>query len=444
MERIVGFILSKFPFLKKRLDMHMLEVINGALVAFVLKVLGAGFTFMFNLLLARTLGAEGAGIFFLALTVTTIATVFGRMGLDNTLLRFTAANAAVEDWSAVKGAYEKGVKLAFIASFLSSVVLLAFAPLIADTIFDKPELVSSIQYMAFAVVPNTMLILHAETLKGLKRIKDSLFVFGLGVPATSFVGFYLYTGIYGVDGAVWAYVFASVLTALLGFILWRIATPQLRYISGSFQIKKLLKSSMPLFWVTSLNMMINWMATFVLGIWGTKEDVGVFSIASRTAMLTSFILLSVNSISAPKYAELYKKNELQALALTAKNTTKIMTLIAVPIILLFLIVPQYIMGIFGSEFEKGGILLSILAVGQFVNVATGSVGYLLMMSGNEKLLRNNAMLIAVVSVVMSITLIPVFGVIGAVVTVAVCLTMQNFIATYFVWKKLKILTLPFM
>ena len=89
----------------------MQEVVNGASVAFVIKVIGAGLSFGFNVLLARMLGADGAGIYFLALTVTTIATVFGRMGLDNALLRFTAANAAVGDWGAVKGIYRKGMML---------------------------------------------------------------------------------------------------------------------------------------------------------------------------------------------------------------------------------------------------------------------------------------------------------------------------------------------
>ncbi|NQU08001.1 MAG: hypothetical protein HQ583_05525, partial [Candidatus Abyssubacteria bacterium] len=55
--------LHEFPFLRKRLDGHMLEVVNGASVALVLKVLGAGLAFGFNILLARMFGAEGAGIY---------------------------------------------------------------------------------------------------------------------------------------------------------------------------------------------------------------------------------------------------------------------------------------------------------------------------------------------------------------------------------------------
>ena len=441
MEKVTEFFLSRFPALRNRLDEHMLEVINGAAVALVLKVLGAGLTFLFNLVLARALGAEGAGLYFLALTVTTIATVFGRMGLDNTLLRFTAANASVNDWSAVKGVYMKGMKLALIASFLSAVIVFVFASVLADKVFQKPELVVPMRWMSLAVVPMTFVILHAQVLKGLKRIRDSFIVFGVGVPAISLVGLLILRESYGVNGAVWAYGIGAILTMLLGVILWHVSTPQLRKASGDFRANDLLQSSIPLFWVASLNMLINWTATFALGIWGTGEDVGIFSMASRTAMLTSLILTSVNSISAPKFAELYKKKEMAALGTTARNTAKLMTLIASPLLLLFLIAPQWVMGMFGDEFQKGGILLSILAIGQFVNVATGSVGYLLMMSGKEKLMRNNVALIAAMSILLNAVLVPIYGALGAVIATAVCLSLQNLIAAHMVSSCLGINTL---
>ena len=427
--------------MRNRLDEHMLEVINGAAVAFVLKVLGAGLAFLFNLVLARTLGAEGAGLYFLALTVTTIATVFGRMGLDNTLLRYTAANASIDDWAAVKGVYVKGMRLALIASSLSAIAVFVFAPVLANKVFQKPELIEPILWMSLAIMPMTFVMLQAQSLKGLKRIRDSFIVFGVGVPGISLTILLLLGGSYGVKGGVWAYVLGAILTALIGVILWHIATPQLRNVSTSFQTNELLKSSIPLFWVASMSMLINWTATFTLGIWGTKEDVGLFGMASRTAMLTSMILVSVNSISAPKFAELYKKKDMAALGATARNAAKLMTLVASPMLLLFLVAPQWVMGMFGEEFQKAGTLLSILAIGQFINVATGSVGYLLMMSGNEKLMRNSVAFVAVMSVVLNAILIPIYGPFGAVIATAVCLASQNLISVYMVKTRLGINTL---
>ncbi len=65
-----------------RLDEHMQEVIRGTGVAFFFKLIAAGLSFGFNVLLARLFGAEGAGIYFLALTVVTIGITVGKFGLE--------------------------------------------------------------------------------------------------------------------------------------------------------------------------------------------------------------------------------------------------------------------------------------------------------------------------------------------------------------------------
>lgn len=91
-----------------------------------------------------------------------------------------------------------------------------------------------------------------------------------------------------------------------------------------------------------------------------------------------------------------------------------------------------------SEFflssTKGG-------TGSFVNVATGSVGYLLMMSGNERLMRNNVAFIAVLSILFNVTLVPLAGPLGAAIATAVCLASMNLISAKLVWSRLGIRTI---
>lgn len=122
-----------------------------------------------------------------------------------------------------------------------------------------------------------------------------------------------------------------------------------------------------------------------------------------------------------------------------------MTLAGTPLLLLFLIVPRWAVGIFGSDFEKGGILLSILVIGQFVNVSTGSVGYLIMISGNGRMMKNNVVFGAILSVVLNVILVSMYGSIGAVIAVALCLIIKNLIAPYFLSSsRLGIWIIPFI
>ena len=106
-----------------REDPHMREVARGTMLAFVLKVIGAGLAFAFSVAVARMLGAEGAGLYYLALAVTTIGSVIGRVGLDNSLLRFVATRATHDDWASVKGVYALGVRMAVMASGVVTLIV---------------------------------------------------------------------------------------------------------------------------------------------------------------------------------------------------------------------------------------------------------------------------------------------------------------------------------
>jgi O-antigen/teichoic acid export membrane protein len=422
----------------------MQEVVRGASIAFVLKILAAGLGFTFNVVLARLLGAEGAGLYFLALTVTSIAALVGRVGLDNALVRFTAANAAIEDWVAVKGLYIKGIKFALVSSSLVALIVVLAASSLSNVLFSQPELTSLIRWMAIAIVPVSLYTLYAHLLKGLKRILDAISVLSIWLPVFSLMGTIVMAPYWGVLGAIWAYILATVTTLAIGYRLWHKATPHLRNLVGCFDTVELLNSSMPLFWMGCLHQVTIWSSTLMLGIWGSPADVGIFGVANRTSILISFVLIAVNSIAAPKFAALYRRGEIEALGHTARSCTKLMTLMAAPALLLFLLAPGRVMGIFGPEFIGGGLTLSILAVGQFVNVVTGSVGFVLIMTGNEHLMRNNIAFCALTIVILNYILIPIWGAVGAAIASAITLILQNITATILVWRKHGLWTLPFV
>ncbi len=434
-------LFRRIPFFE-RLDHHMDEVVRGASVFFLLKALGLGLAFGFNVALSRLLGPEGAGVYFLALTVMTIAGVMGRAGLDNSILRFVAAGAAVKDWAQVRGVSRKALSMGILSSGAAFFLLLLFAPWLAEKVFSKPDLTGPMRLLGLAIVPVALLTFYSEMLKGLKRIRDSQFVQGVCVPGFSLLLVYPLVRVWGVSGAIASYLTATVLAAFLGYILWQRATPHLKKIRGGFDTKTLLRSSIPLFWVTTMTFAIDWTSTFMLGMWGTKADVGIFSVAVRTAMLTSFVLVSVNSIAAPKFAELYRLGDLKALGTTARESARLVTVIALPVLLVFVFAARPVMSIFGDRFAAGATVLTILALGQFVNVATGSVGFLLIMSGHERLVRNNTFVFTVINVVLNALLIPRFGVSGAAVATALTVASVNLAAAFLVYKKLSIITLP--
>lgn len=329
------------------------QVIEAA-TALAVKVLGAGFAFAFNVLLARMLGAEGAGLYFLALTVTAIASVVARVGLDNTLLRFTAAHSSVGEWAEVKGATAKGIALTTALSLILTVILFAASPWLAGSVFSKPDLAEPLRWMALATLPLSLFSLYAEMLRGLKHIFASQSLQGLLLPIVNVAALYFLARQWAVTGAAAGYLIASTLTALMGGWFWHRAIAAHHEARGNFEWKTLFQSCLPLYGVDLLNRaFIPWTPLLLLGIWAGSAEAGIFGVATRTAGIIVVVLWVVNSIAAPKMAALYRQGDMESLAQIARKTTAMMTLFALPPTLLCLFFPGWVMSLFGERFGEG-------------------------------------------------------------------------------------------
>ena len=410
----------------------MQEVMKGASLAFVLRVLGAGFAFAFNVVIARLLGADGAGLYFLALSVTVIGSVIGRVGLDNTLLRFTATHATKGEWGKVKGVYALGMRIAVTVSGGLSLLGFWLAPWMAEVLFHKPELAEPLRWMSLSILPFALLNLQAESLKGLKRIRDAMLVQGIGVPLIGLLLIWPLARVAGVEGAAWAYLAAAVLVALLGVWAWRRTVVEHFAVAAVFPFKDLWASCKPLFVTSLMNQAIlPWAPLFLLGIWASSDEVGVFGAATRAAMLVNMVLGTVNNVLAPKFAELYARGETEALGRTARRSALMITLLASPIFLVLFFGGKWVMMLFGPEFAEGALALAILAAGQFVNTLTGSVNHVLIVTGNEV-------------IAICVMLIPSMYSVGAAIATATATASISIVSAYMVWKRLGIVTIPFL
>jgi len=138
------------------------------------------------------------------------------------------------------------------------------------------------------------------------------------------------------------------------------------------------------------------------------------------------VLSSINQIFAPTISDLHTRGEISMLGRLFQSLTKWAIGLTLPLAMVVIVFARPLMGIFGTEFERGWPILVIGTLGQLVNCGVGSVGYLLLMSGNEKRLIRIQTAMAVVMVVCSAALIPVFGILGAAAAAAITNIGVNF------------------
>src|SRR5207249_3264345 len=88
-----------------------------------------------------------------------------------------------------------------------------------------------------------------------------------------------------------------------------------------------------------------------------------------------------NYMFSPFVADLHARGERDRLDRLYKALTRWTLAGTIPLVLLLLVVPGPVLLMFGGRFETATTQLRILLVGQAVNVAVGSVGFILIMVG---------------------------------------------------------------
>lgn len=418
-------------------------LLRGASVAGFLKALAAVLTFGLTVVLGRMLGAEPAGVYFLALTTVSVAALIGRVGLDNAVLRLVAANAAAGNWADVAKGYRTTLAIGLICSCLIAGALYVGSGFLADTVFSDAELAPALQMMAIAVVPLSLSVLVSKALLGLSRVRDSILVLSVLPTGIALGATWILASRWGVNGAIAAYAIALSLALAYGWLVWRGALVERSAVAGGRNAvtptRQLLKSGMPLLVGDVLYLVMQAAGTLMLGIWASNVDVSQYAVAWRTAMLVSFAPLAVSTIVQPKFAQLYARGDMESLAKTTYNAVLLMVACSAPVLIVLLAAPELVMGVFGGDFSSGAATLQILAVSQFINIAMGSVGMLLVMSGQERQFRNILIASAVVVVALNAVLIPAYGAVGAAISVTVAHVVQNVLFAYVGWVKFGIL-----
>ena len=196
----------------------------------------------------------------------------------------------------------------------------------------------------------------------------------------------------------------------------------------------------------SVQFIMAWTDKLMLGNMMSSEEVGIYFTAFKLSMFASISLMAINSIASPKFAEIYAKNDFDGLKKVVNQSTKMIFWSTLPLVILFFIFPEFLLGIFGNEFKVGVTAFIYLSIGKLISAFSGSVGNLLQMTGKQVVFMNLLFFGAIINIVLNYLLIPIYGINGAALASMVSLSTCNLSMVYFVKKEFGFYTcyLPFI
>jgi O-antigen/teichoic acid export membrane protein len=133
-------------------------------------------------------------------------------------------------------------------------------------------------------------------------------------------------------------------------------------------------------------------------------------------MALATVLGGFNAIFGPMAADLHARGETERLRALYRRATRWGLLAVLPVLVPVLAAPRELLTlVFTSAYADGAPGLFWLGVGQAVNVATGGVGFLLMMTGRERVWLGWTATALALNVPLNLWLIPRWGIAGAAI-----------------------------
>lgn len=427
--------------------MHFRELFQGSSIAMVFRLVSALASYVFTIFLSHTYGEVGVGIFSISWTILMIGSVFGKMGFDTSIVRFMAESAGDRSYLRMRRIYRRSLKITLGASFFVAAVIMAFSGYFTDWFYDNVEHPWMVMLVGLAVIPYSLMSFNAESLKGLKKILP----FSIHQNVSVYFGALLILWVlyqFTPDNrmSVIALLGAVVILMISSFLTFR---SFMRFYprQDSFYSRPIPKSrtiistTLPMMLTNTLFMMLNWTDVLMLGAMSGDANVGVYNIALKIAALNSLVLIAVNSIAMPKYAELYRKNKVRFKQLV-KAVSFLSFVLSLPVFLVIVIFPDFMVGIF--DIDDGQYAMTVLAVGQLIATFSGSTIHLLNMTGKEKVTMYVLIVSMVVNFILNYLLIPVLGINGAAWATAISTVLWNVLAVIMIYRYNKFLTYPLM
>lgn len=443
-------MITRIRQLISRLDSHTVEVLLKSTSSFFVKVLGILASLAISMYLGRELGADGLGIINLTAKIVNFIIVFVLFGVTHFLIKDLSISFSNNDFFNITRSIFSGVVFTGVFSIVIVFVLILLSSKVSDSIFNDPRIKLPLIIALFGMIPMVISRIFSSGLISFGKVWQSNLV---NETLSAFVTLGFLMLIYFCDleltlvSVAVSYAFSRLVVAISVGSIWFKVFTGLGGSLKSFKSKldfSIIRKSMPFLLFSALGAMNSNVDSIMLGVFSDSSEVGLYTVAARIALMTSFVLQITNSSISSKLASMYSRGELDVMKKMVKNVTFFLMMFGFLSFLVFLIFGKNILSLWGNDFQDAYLVLLILSLGQFFNIATGATGYVLVMCGFEKVLSKIVSFSTGLNLLLNVFFIIYFGAVGAAISTAICVGIENMAKLFFVKKYTGISTIPFI
>jgi O-antigen/teichoic acid export membrane protein len=401
-------------------------------------------------LLTRLLTSTEVGDYLLAFSIISVGAVIGSLGLPKTVLRFVAESMTLGQPGRARRAIYTALGLGVLGALcISLAYLFIVGDLVSKYLFHSPALVAVIGLTAGWMAISALQEILAEAFRGFHDIRMATLFGGLATGGKS-AGLIMRVMLLACLVVIWATsgqtdlrtvmlvsvgsgAASSLLAAL--FLRKRISSLDARGIENPVSAKETLRDAFPILLISLTSFILLSAADlWILGYFGSKDDVAVYGVASRLVAFISMPLLLTNLVLPPIIAEMYAQGRTSQLERTLRSFSTLSGVPSLLFLIVFMLLGGPILGlVYGAKLfppgslaiHEGAIVLVLLSAGKLAAVWAGSCGAVLQFTGHQGSMLRINLLTSPLFVIGALLLVRDYGPIGVASMTAAITVLQN-------------------
>lgn len=391
------------------------EGLYESLYSYLLKISQVILGAVVAVILARLLGAEGYGIYSLAMSVVQLCAIPALLGLPQLVVRETAQAEAEKRWSDIRGLWAWSA-----ACVLVSISAVAVTSILVVELIVGHQPRSTAFLIGLLLAPLMALgNLRGAALQGLGRVflgqtpewvvRPALFALLLPMMLSGPLP-------RSPESAMAVHVVAAALSFAIGAVMLHRARPAAvaTVRRGTYRHRRWVAAAVPLALVSGLQVVNAHAGVVILGIFRDDTEVGFYRGVTTIGAVVAFGAQSLALVVAPQIARLHARGELVKPREIIRATSRYFTFLSLPPALAIVAFPRTILELtFGTEFGAADVSLVIVTAGAAFTMSQGPLVVMLNMTGNERSAAKGLALGVVTNVGAGFALVPWLGMEGA-------------------------------
>ncbi|NBB91754.1 MAG: oligosaccharide flippase family protein [Gammaproteobacteria bacterium] len=415
---------------------------RGSLSALAINGMGRFLGLAVTLVFARVLGSEGFGAYSIAISWVTLLAMLAALGFPTLLLRELSNGIEGDRRARIRGLLSFSGRTVLVVS-----TLLALAgALLAWLVYSSPERqqLMVVLCLAMLMVPlRAFSKIRNGALRGMRAVSKAQLPELVIRPAVLLLllGAYLLwlPGRPGAMEAILLQILAGVASLAIGtWWLWKALPTGLWRERSESHAAEWLRSATHMLLFAGMTVLLAQSGIIVMGLLSTEAETGVFALGVRISEALLIFMAAVNMPLMPIISRLLSQGQTdQVQEYLRRGIVYSLSAIA-PFAILVFVFSEFVLTRFGEGFAGGELTLRLLVVSQLLNTLFGPVGLLLNVGGLERQASHGMAAAAVLSIVLSVILIPEYGAAGAAWAMILSTLVWNTWLSVVAWRRLRI------